>query len=486
MNSNFYKFILLSLLIIVITGCSLDVPKVLNDEQVTLKVMYYDEQQFFREYGELLYAKFPNIEIEVVTMQNMYNQTNSQDFDPKKALNDLLDQEKPDIIFTQIYEYEELVTDGRLMELDTWIGTDKYDLSTFVPAIIEQLRELGNGSLYGLAPRFYSTALFYNIDLFEQNGIDVPSEGMNWIELMQLAQRFPSGDEANRIYGFNVQEYSTYSQVLQMVARTEGLSFLDSESMKMTFDTESYRRIFQSVVELYQSGAINPPRDYNSDGMTPMVMEQDYLMQNPFVAGKSAMVVDSPQLIQQIEQANQRVKDYKAFNYGILTAPTSSTEPGMGGQINIGQIYAVSSTSENSKAAWELVKYINSEDMARIKSKSSTYDLSTRLTFSKERDGHSMEPFYAMKPSPINAYNFLEGVPNSFYQSFDMLLNEQIKKVVNKEATLEEAIQVVQEQGQKDLENNLLLDKQEKQQIKERSGDAIIPEAEETLETSSQ
>ena len=35
-------------------------------------------------------------------------------YDPKKAIFDFLDQEKPDIIFSQINQYEELVADGRL------------------------------------------------------------------------------------------------------------------------------------------------------------------------------------------------------------------------------------------------------------------------------------------------------------------------------------------------------------------------------------
>ena len=120
-------------------------------------------------------------------------------------------------------------------------------------------------TLYGLAPRFYSSALFYNIDLFEEYGIEPPAQSMNWTDLLQLAQRFPNGDESDPVYGFNMHEYSNYSQLLQTIAATEGLSFIDSETMKMTFNTESYRRIFQSVVEVYESGTINQPRDFSSD-----------------------------------------------------------------------------------------------------------------------------------------------------------------------------------------------------------------------------
>src|SRR5690606_23647078 len=100
--------------------------------------------------------------------------------------------------------YAQLVEEGGVMELETMIKKDGFDTDGMHPAVIELLKEQGGGQLYGLAPTFSSSALFYNADLFEEHGIEPPSDRMSWQDVMQLAARFPTGgSEEERIYGFS-------------------------------------------------------------------------------------------------------------------------------------------------------------------------------------------------------------------------------------------------------------------------------------------
>ena len=43
-----------------------------EDEKAVVKIMYWNEQMFFQEYGNLFNVKFPNVEIEVVSSQPLY------------------------------------------------------------------------------------------------------------------------------------------------------------------------------------------------------------------------------------------------------------------------------------------------------------------------------------------------------------------------------------------------------------------------------
>ena len=45
---------------------------------------------------------------------------------------------------------------------------------------MELLRKPVGGGLFALAPRFDNLALYYNIDLFNEHGVDPPRDGMNW------------------------------------------------------------------------------------------------------------------------------------------------------------------------------------------------------------------------------------------------------------------------------------------------------------------
>jgi len=86
---------------------------------------------------------------------------------------------------------------------------------------LKMLRERGvGGKLYGLAPTFNSKALFYNVDLFGEYGIDPPTDSMSWEEVLNLARRFPKdGDPETKAYGLTVDLQMTASDFIRDVGR---------------------------------------------------------------------------------------------------------------------------------------------------------------------------------------------------------------------------------------------------------------------------
>src|SRR5690606_34326701 len=212
-------------------------------EQQSLRVMFWDENYFFQQYGDLFTMQHPNIEIEVVSTNNIYRDM-GPDGDYDKAFKDFIDKEQPDVLMVSIDQMETYISEGKIRELDTLIERDKYSIDTIYPALIELLKERGDNKIYGLTPNFYGSAILYNADLFAKHGVELPRDGMSWYDIIELAKQFPTeGDEKTRIYGFDNNWGINMTQLASMISSSEGIEQIDTNSMKLTLNTESWKKI---------------------------------------------------------------------------------------------------------------------------------------------------------------------------------------------------------------------------------------------------
>lgn len=120
----------------------------------------------------------------------------------EEGLYRLIEERKPDVVLIDEAYMETMASKEMLYRLDSTIQQDNFDTDSILPFVMGRIKEMGAGSIYGLATSFYTYALYYNIDLFEQYKIDLPRDRMTWEELLALAERFPtSGSEEERVYG---------------------------------------------------------------------------------------------------------------------------------------------------------------------------------------------------------------------------------------------------------------------------------------------
>lgn len=418
-----------------------------KDEKVTIKVMAYDERNFLQQYGNLFYSKFPNVDIEVISMQGLYGEGK----DPETEFNKLIEEKKPDVLMLDINRYEKMAADGKLLGLDAVIKKDKFDIENISPAITDILRSKGNGTLYGLSPSFYTSVLMYNRDLFEQNGIEFPKDQMSWSEVLELAKRFPNtGDADKRIYGFfqnNNGQASVY-QLASMIGLTEKLTMMDPESLKVTINTDNWKRVFQTSIDAINSKAMNSntAENNNMQGST----YEDYLKKDYFISGRAAMTINSFYIFEQIKQAKEQIKDYKPFNWDIVTVPVDPKNPDRTTNFGVSELFAINAQSTQQRAAWGFVKYLNSDDYAKIMSRS-TQQLLSRTRYIKDKDGHNLEAFYKLK-ADTDVYKGYEKIPQNFYQSITQIVDEGMKPVVEGTKTLDEVLPIMQTKGQEAMD----------------------------------
>lgn len=442
--------VLMILTAMLLAGCmSGGVKDTSNAESGTLKVMHYDERSFYQSYGMLFAALYPNIEIEVVSTMNI---AVGENVDYQQAYQDYIDEHKPDVLMIDINRFEEYARDGKLLALEPLLSRDKVDTSGLLPGLLDNLRERGGGQLYGMTPEFSSTAVYYNKDLFDRHNVSYPQDKMSWEDLLQLAARFPQeGADGERLYGLKIGYQANLFQFGNMIGTTQGLSFLDPTAMQVTINSDAWKRVYSTALQALKSGSLF---DEDMMMMSGPISYEEHLLRDPFVSGKVAMTIDGTYLVNQIKevQANANVKDRAIANWDIVTMPVDPERPDYSSSVSYYNMFAIDANSPNLEAAWEFVKYIHSEEYARVKSKSgSSGNLPVHTKYIQDNEGRSLEAFYALKPAPYNMYQDYQKMPESFAMSFMGMANQMMESAMDETRSISDILDDLQEQAQQIL-----------------------------------
>ena len=461
-NKMLHKAAILAVLsALLFTGCSSG-PAHETEQPSTLKVMYFDESYFFQQYGDLFAMKHPNIDIQLVSSQSIYN--SGKDYD--KAFDEFVEKEQPDVILLTNGNYVKYATEGKLAELDTLIERDKYNTESIYPGMLDQMRELGGGKLYGMSPYVNEDAIIYNVDLFKKYGVEVPHDGMTWNELLDLARRFPTdGDDKSRVYGYGFPYSLGASALGQAIGRTEGLTDVNPDTLKVTINTDSWKKAFQTAIDAINSKTVYSPKEGGFSGGTI----EDYYKSQLFLMGRIAITRGEPYILQNVKDAKGTVKGYKPFQIGLVAGPVDPAQPDSTWEASPGDIFAINANSPNTDAAWEFLKFINGDEYAKVKSKTLVNSgLLSRMGYLTEYEGTSLEPLYKLKPNLEKVLKSNEKIPNKFFNEFQTIVDKEIEQVLDKKKSLDDALKAAEQQGQ------AVLDQAVKDEAagKETSGDA--------------
>ncbi|MBA9085718.1 multiple sugar transport system substrate-binding protein [Fontibacillus solani] len=428
MNRRVLKILIISIsLFILITACSNNKETLKYDggQDITarLKIMAVGEKDvLMEEYGDMFRSKYPNIEIEFV---NKYTQSN---FDKT------IEEEKPDVFMLSLEEYKQLVQKDKLYDLSLMFSNDEFDLEGIHPGIVESLRQMGNGRLFGLAPGFQSKAIYYNKDIFDKYGIPYPYDGMTWEEVIQLAKRFPTEDGISGLY---MQDFYTF---VGQIEWSENLKIVNEKEMKVVLDSKSYRDIFEMILDAYQSKAVEIP------------FLDSFYVYDPFITGQSAMTMDYYYYINnKINWAQAEKGSNFNLNWDVASAPVDDSDRELSPYFMFGGIFSIHIDSEQKQAAWEFVKFVNSEEYSKANSRTAGFNPTTRTKNIFNPEGKRMEAFYSLKPNLFRNYVHWEVLPKEFGKILD-IINSEGKAAMVGAKTLDEAIASMQERGQQLLD----------------------------------
>lgn len=392
-----------------------------TDSQIkgVLKVLTIDSKEnFMEDFGDAFNARYPNIEFEIINFG-------------EENVNRVLEEEKPDVLLLSQSQFEQLIQENKLYDLDILMKNAKFNLEGVNPEIINYVRESGKGKLYGLPPRFNNRAIYYNKDLFDKYGIPYPQDGMTWEEVIQLAKRFPTEDGINGLYMSNIYNF------VEEVAWANKLSNFNVKDMKVTINTESYREVFNMVLDAYQSGAA-------------IVAESDVSeVYDPFINGTSAMTMDYYYYINnKISWAKAEKGDSFHLNWDVASAPVNESNRDISPYFFIFSIFAINEESAQKQVAWELVKFANSEEMAKARSKTAGFLPSSRTEYIYNPEGKRMEAFYNLRPDFYREYINYDLIPVNYLKNIEGIISSELKAVMVGAKTLDEAMTSMQTRGE--------------------------------------
>lgn len=451
----------------ILTGCSFGGNDAKADKtSTTLKVMYYDENSFYQEYGMLFSALHPEIEIQVVSTQSIYRNSGEEggEIDYKKRKQEFIDKEKPDILMVEMSEYEKMAQEGRFIELEAYIAKDQFDTEGLVPGMIDYMKELGGGKLYGFPSGFNSQALYYNKALFDKFNIAYPTDQMTWPEVIQLARQFPiDGGIEDRIYGIKAGYGGELTELTMMIANAEGLSFVNPTTKQMTINTTGWKNVLQTAYDALKSEALYF-ENMNQSMMSGNGSYEEFLKRNPFISGRLAMTIESSWFIREIKQAEEYFKEEGDIvkDWDIVTIPVSAQFPDQSSSTHYDNIFSISKHSANTDAAWKFISYISSGEYARVKSKLSYNNgFSIHTQYIKDDEGRNFAAFYKLKPSKQNLQESeFDKLPKQFGMMFYTLMGEEFRAVQAGTRSIDEALDSLQVKGEELLAQESMTDKE--------------------------
>lgn len=367
-----------------------------KQEAVTLLMMtHWEDEVFKRNFKEPIEAQYENITLEHVQARS----SEIEELFAKKVF--------PDIIMTSELEfYNEMEF---LMDLNPLIEQSGFDLNTLEPNILEYLKSISKeGEVNGLPFVRPEYALVYNPDVFDLFGVDYPTDGMTWEEVIALAPQV-TGEANGKMYlGLHPGEYDF------MLWQVPGSRLIDPVTHKPNIKgNEAFEMYLKSLQEIYAIPGSQPNFDDFKTTEEVFTYRPVKFMQR----GNVAMVVD---------RGFPRSYAGSDINFDFVTYPVWGGEHGEYAPNEPGNGFVVTTKTEHPKEAFQVVSHFLSEDYQKWQSAvegnvTALVSEDVREAFFTEHEAYevlqekNLQAMFKLEPAPIKGISpyeseILEGI----------------------------------------------------------------------------
>jgi multiple sugar transport system substrate-binding protein len=255
------------------------------------------------------------------------------------------------------YVYE---VQGALERLQPYVDRDNIDLSKFLDVYLEMSRypseftphdanyKRGDGELVSLPVRIGVHILHYRKDLFDAAGLTPPN---SMEELYQAAKKLTGSKtpEGEKVYGLILQgDQSTWGFIQYMdFLWSYGGEMLTPDMKQSALNSPEALKALEMMVRLYKDG-YTPPATPTYDMDTAVAALQQGIGAMYLEYSPRALVINNPE------------KSKTAGKWAWSVIP--SDKGGTGSGCVTGWSMGINNKSKNKDAAWELIKYLTSEE----------------------------------------------------------------------------------------------------------------------------
>ncbi|UCZ53898.1 sugar ABC transporter substrate-binding protein [Bacillus shivajii] len=228
-------------------------------------------------------------------------------------------------------------------EAEILLAVDEYmtdeDRNDFVDSILQQGSY--DGQVYSLGAMEASVPLYYNKDIFEEEGIEAPTtieDAWTWDEFLEVSKQLTTEDRygLNLFMNYGVGEWLTFMGAPFVWSNGGALISEDGTTSDGYLNSPETVEGLEFVKTLFEEGVVN---------LTPGEME--------FEEGNAAMALGGPWIAVSADDAD--------FEWGMMPYPYSETPVSPSGSM----AYGVTSTTEYPEEAFQIMHWMTNEESAK-------------------------------------------------------------------------------------------------------------------------
>lgn len=229
---------------------------------------------------------------------------------------------------------------GMLLSVDEYLAADGFDMEASFGSYAEWAQY--GGSYYGVPGTASVGMMFYNKDIFDEAGVEYPTENWTIEEYMEKARALTSGSGGSKVYGtfqnMFPEEWGIYGAQVESLYGADGLSnfttdnadFIASLELRKTLDDEGVEIPYGQIVSNFTFSSIE------------------------FLSGRAAMTPGYSWVVRDMKDTENYAFD---FNVGVCYFPRISEDaPAKPSQVAVG-FMGIPTTAKNPEAAWRFIKY---------------------------------------------------------------------------------------------------------------------------------
>ncbi|XVV14466.1 ABC transporter substrate-binding protein [Actinoplanes sp. CA-131856] len=240
---------------------------------------------------------------------------------------------------------------GAWVDLKQYIDRDKVDL-TKLNATTRSYTEF-QGKRCAMPFLADAYGMFYNKDLFAKAGLTAPPKTLDELTAYAKKLTVKNPDGSLKTVGF-LPLYDFYENAAAHLAPAVGAKWLTDDGKSAIGADPAWKTLLTWQKDLVDW--------YGYENLTKFRagLGDEYSADNAFQKGQVAINIDAEYRLAFVKDQAPNLK------YGVAPLPTSDPAKYGGGYVT-GNILGISKNAKNPEAAWELIKYLTTDDQAVIK-----------------------------------------------------------------------------------------------------------------------
>ena len=316
--------------------------------------------------------------------------------------------------------YTTLVNKGVLEALDDYIAKDGVDLSQY-GGITDQVTV--DGKLYELPFRSDFWVMFYNKDVFDNAGVDYPTNDMTFEQYDALARSVTNDTPGQEVYGAH---YHTWRSAVQL------FGILDGKNSIVDGNYEFLKPYYEMILAQQEDGVC---QDYATLKTSSLHYSGAFAQGNVAMMNMGSWFI--PTLIEKIKTGEY---GSEVANWGLVKYPhAEGVEPGS--TLATITCLSIPTSAPHKDLAWEFVKFVCGPDGAEVVANTGTIPAITTDAVVEAISGLEGFPTDDASAEALKTANtYLEMPVHEKSSEIETVLNEAHDNIMTEGVTIDEGI----------------------------------------------